>query len=470
MLPATRANLLRIEACLPFTPGRGVGTTTILPTPTDNLITVSVPISAAGNGIATITVQSRGYNGSGFLPAQSGQAGLTQGNATIIPFQPATPLIMFGVDNGGSICNTGPSIGSPQTVVVGQQIAFTGCIPSIPQGATIASMSWSPFLPQGSAVGGYNVMPDNSSAAIVLLSVANCGLAPYCDFPAFYWVDQAPAGSPRQFTFSYTLSNGKSASAVASFVVNGPAAPNIVANIGSMQAIPNDPSEAGAPGLRLNGAALPGGGTVGILFTTLADVVNGNAGTHSWVQLIQSDQVQVLNPAAAGNGKGGVQTCISFQGPGLDNNSPYPARSIATPYDTATDSPDVPLIATYAEEQRLFSAKMYLMWDPTLPGPGQAACTAASDLYNPTTNSKTIAASTCTGSIPIPLASVAWTAAGDAINTVQIQPAPNGTTFTIACGPGTAQQPCAVVVPNTPPAQSFPIWNTLYSNIRFNCM
>jgi hypothetical protein len=336
-------------------------------------------------------------------------------------------------------------------------------------------MSWSPLLPQGSAVGGYNVAPDNSSGTVVPLSVAICGLTSYCDFPAFYWVDQAPAASPRQFTFSYTLSNGKSASAVASFVVNGPAAPNIVANIGSMQALPVDPSELNAPGLRLNGPRLPNGQTVGVIFTTQADVVNGNAGTHSWVQLIQSDHVQVLNPAAAGNGKGGVQTCLNFQGPGVDNNYPYPTFTNTTPYDTAVDSPDVPLIATYAEEQRLFSATMYLMWDPTLPGPGQAACSAASDPITNAAGAHTPVRSTCTGSIPIPLASVAWTAAGDAINTLQTQPPPpgtafaTGTTFTNACGPGTAQQPCAVVVPNTPPAQSFPVWNVLYANVVFKC-
>jgi len=239
-----------------------------------------------------------------------------------------------------------------------------------------------------------------------------------------------------------------------------------VSSNGSVQIIAIDPGVNNRPGLRLSGVPLtiPGFGPklLGITFQTGAEQVNGvmGSGTHSWVQVISSDYLQIRNPSVSGNAKGGVQTCINLVGPLLDTNYPYGSRSLATQYSTAVDSPDISLPAAWAEEQRLFRATMYLTWDPTLPGPGQQACSAAFSVYSDATNQTTSQASTCTGSIPIPLASVSWTAAGDAINTLQNQAA-NGTTFVLNGGPAT-NAGCVVAKPNTDPNASFPTWGNLY--------
>jgi hypothetical protein len=434
----------------------------------DGSISTLVTIAAGSpGGTATVTVTASGD------PACGGGSCFTQVNgqhpttSATVPVRPAptlpVPTIVWG--QGVAACQN--PTGVPSTVVVGQQIVFTACVPSSVPLNMIASMSWSPVLPQGSAVGGYQVAADLSKGTVVGLSAAECGSAAYCDYPMFYWVDQ---GAERTFTFTYTLSDGGFAKAPVTFAVSGPEAPAITANIGSVQVVNNDPGVPSGLALRLVGvqlAGLPGSGSFGATFQTAAETVNGiaGAGTHSWVQVVSGDHLQVLNPAAGGNGKGGVQTCVDLHGQLLDTHYPYPTRSIATPYDTATDSPDLALVPALAEEQRLFSATMYLMWDPTLPGPGQSSCSAASSTYDAGTGQVTSLASTCTGSIPVPLASVAWTAYGDAINTKQGQP--NGTTFVRQCGPATMGQ-CAAVVPGTDPKLSFPTWGQLYHPVP-NC-
>ena len=50
-------------------------------------------------------------------------------------------------------------------------------------------------------------------------------------------------------------------------------------------------------------------------------------------------------------------------------------RWIIPESDQVLDSGD-----TVGEAAEIFGAQMYLMWDPTLPGPGQTGCAAATSV------------------------------------------------------------------------------------------
>jgi hypothetical protein len=264
---------------------------------------------------------------------------------------------------------------------------------------------------------------------VTLVSNAVCGLAANCDYPQFFWVD---AGQQRQFTFKYTLTNGLWGQATATFNVYGPLAPNIVAQVGWADAAVDKRN-----GLGLYLLGLPFQGLqAGIILTTNAPPALGNKGAYSWVQIITENQVQVRTAAGPGN-------CVSpVVYPALDTGYPYGTAgvslfSILAPNDTATDNPGSSLLAGWGESQRVFSATMYLMWNPA-----------------------------SAGSIPVPVASIPWQFTGDAINT--LAQTGNGTTWTVPCGPGAAGR-CAAVAAGTPPLQSFPLWETAYTNQKWNC-
>jgi hypothetical protein len=251
----------------------------------------------------------------------------------------------------------------------------------------------------------------------VITPVGNavCGVGTYCDYPPFYWVD---AGQERQFTFTYTLTNGLYSSATVTFNVYGPLAPGFTAQVGSAVGAINKDTH--LPGLYLLGLPFQGR-QAGIIFTANALPALGDQGAYSWVQIVISDQVWIIKAA-------GQEECTAPTAyPALDTTYPYSnVFSVSRPNDTATDSPASPLRDSWGESQRSFSAVMYLMWDPVLPA-----------------------------SIPAPLASMPWQFTGDAINTLVTTG--NGTTWTVPCGPGTAGQ-CAEVAAGAPPGQSFPTW------------
>jgi len=431
----------------------------------DTQISATVTISAsAPQQNVTITVTSNGYNGSGFLAAQGAQTGLTQGNAVVIPLPVVTPQIMLGPDASGTICTTGTNVaGSTQGVVVGQQVAFTGCIPSTPPGTTIASMSWSPTVPQGTAVGGYNVAADNSSASIVPLSLLSCGITTYCDFPKFYWVDQ---GVARQFTFSYTISTGQSASAMVAFNVAGPTATG--AGGAFFTATPVGPAsiKPGATQSLVLGANYAPYLTAGIQFSASATSTGLAVGTNAsfvWVQLITKAQ---KNEGTSG----GARVCVPngfAQGqpnntlPELDAYYPYPINPANS--SSTNDSPGAALSSTAGALYELatyFKATMFLLWDPALPSGCMPALTDG-------TNNNVSTSSTCAQSIPVPLASAGWSFAADAINTLITQPAglpDNATTWILGCDGQAQAGACVASVPSHDPNESFPVWYAISAN------
>jgi hypothetical protein len=301
--------------------------TALCAAPSDTLITASVTTTTNyAQGAVNVSVTSQGYTGfgSGFLSVPGDSSSSNSETVEVAPDALPAPQIMLGTDQSGTLCATGTNVvGTPQaaqSVVVGQQIAFTGCPPSPPPGGTLATMSWSPAVPQRTAIGGYNVAAGGTSAAIVPLSPVSCGIT-HCDFPAFYWVDQ---GASRQFTFSYTLSTGAGASATISFNVAGPTATGAGGTF--FTATPNAPASINpttTPRL-----ALGIGNSHGIDFSataTFAGVAAGANASFIWVQLRTMDQINEGTSV-------GTRTCVpNGFAPGQPNNT-LPELDVVYPY------------------------------------------------------------------------------------------------------------------------------------------
>ena len=189
------------------------------------MATVTIDANTPTNSQETITVMAGGQNPSGFLPVATGSDPNQQATAQATVIQAPKPTIVWG--QGQSACQSATQV--PATVVAGQQIAFTACIPQLPAGAQVQSESWTPSAPQGTAVAGYSITYDGNnvatSAQVQTISATTCGTGAFCTYSPFYWVD---SGNSRQISFSYTLTNGSSNSASVSFNVDGPTGLNVV--------------------------------------------------------------------------------------------------------------------------------------------------------------------------------------------------------------------------------------------------
>jgi len=339
-----------------------------------------------------------------------------------------------------------------------------------PGGYTISNQSWT--QPPGSAIGGYNASggKGTSIGAIVPLPALNGSSL------TFYWVDP---GNPRQMTYEYTMSNGQSASTAVTFNVLGPTNPGIVANIGSVEALPLDNNNVvdlnggGMPAQELTGLTQFGqAGAFGVGFigsATLPPALppatpGSSPGSYSWVQLLSRYQYRILwgSAAAFPASKTGRSLCgTAYAQPVLDTQYPYASflQQASVPHDTVFDGPVIPLTSPGtnvqdAEANVVFSATMFLMWTPAVAN-----------------------------SIPVPLASVNWSFGGDAVNTMTshsatwvggAQPVQLNTNFLSAPCSSTSeavQQPCAVIVPGTSPANfGYPVWNANFIDTpSFNC-
>jgi hypothetical protein len=258
-----------------------------------------------------------------------------------------TVAIQFG---GQTINNT------TQSAAVGQQIALTAKY-SLPAGVSATSQSWSVG---GTTVGGYNASSTSGATIPTNFSGQNT---------TFYWI---AGGSPINVTFTVKLSGGSQSSATASATFNVAAPTGVGVSIPTMGNV----VISSAPAMQLGGTK----SNVGIGFGASATPPPGTSNNFTWVQLINSDAIQ-LTPS---NGNP-VLNCVPQT---LPIASTYPALDTEYPYSTSSstnDNPAIGLQTTYKEESRTFSATMYLMWSPGL-----------------------------SGSIPVPLGYVAWQFAGDA--------------------------------------------------------
>jgi hypothetical protein len=414
----------------------GAGVTISTPTnssPTQLTATVSVAPNAP-NETVTISVQPN-YGGSNFTcNCQSGQS--PDGTATA-QVQAVTPIpqIMF---NGQNIS------GTTQPVMAGQQIALS--VPT-PSGYNIQSRSWS-FSNQSAITGGFV----NGAGTPGTQPSASAGGSEAAD-PSlnqnsltFYWVN--PGDNGETVTYTYTLNNGQSASATASFNIGGPTGnllPNAFVQTDDTATALISPLNNPATLTMMNA---PGKPNVGIWFNDNATLPTKNGtpvGVFIWVQFLNSVNYSQLGPTG--------YTPPTNLTAGLDGIYPYPSLSTTTTSDTPSRSD---LLAGLGEVGEAFDATMYVLWDPALP----AGCAPAST--NTTKPPYTSSASTCT-SIPIPLASVHWTWSACAINQLtapaagHLPPAPS---WVEHCGPGHAN----AAVPS-----GYPEWNKCDTSANADC-
>ena len=338
--------------------------------------TVSIA-SNAPNQTAPVQVQSQGYCGSGFVPA-NGNSSIAASSAQVVAAPgPPPSIFLYGTTN---ITN------QTTTMYSGQQIALSATV-NLPQGVTISSQQWS--MPQGTAIGGYT----NASGATPCLLATNCPQpdksgGQVLSAPSntgssytFYWVD---AGSSRLITYTYTASNGATNSATTTFDVNGPTGAAVDAPTGLVALLPGSP-----PTMAFGGSPQ----NLGVQFTVSATPPSGNSDTYSWAQLISKNSFALQTNT-------GPLYCHSQNfdvdpNPALDNVYPYAISNYTD------DNPSNGLRSDFGEVARSFSAAMYALWTPS------------ADTRCPSANACTIA---------IPLGYVSWHFTGDAINTLQTQP------------------------------------------------
>jgi hypothetical protein len=388
---------------------------------TDTQITANVTVAAdAPNGNATVQVTSTGFGGgNGFYPGSSGNSPSNSSTAANVAAVTPPPQIIF---NGGNIS------GSTQSVVAGQQIVLSVATPS---GYSIQSQSWS-FSNQSAISGGFVNTVGSGAPSATSGGQEAADPALNQNTLTFYWVN--PQDNGETVTCTYTLNNGQSAGATATFNIGGPTGnllltPNMITGTGS-----SDTGVQVLAGPKLSTTGIPlGTSQVGITFNSNATPPSGNNQSFTWIQIIGGVQNQYINST-------GQFATPSSPETGIDNTYPYANAS-----STATnDTPSSALPSIYGEGWESFTATMFLMWDPALPN----GCTPAST--NPITLQST--ASTCT-SIPIPLSSVTWHWSGCAINTLANQT--NGTTWSLSTGSG-----CPVQTLGTVQSAGFPTWTS----------
>jgi|GEM_PF-3040341 len=324
-------------------------------------------LSTASAGTQTITVNN----------------GFGSGSATVTVIAPPT----INGPNGSISPRT------PTSVYAGQRVSLSVAAPS---GLSIQSQTWS-FGNSADAVGGFNASTSSGSVSSVT-TTSNSNLVFYFIIP----------GKTETVTVNVTYSNGKQASATATFNVGGPTGNLLNAWMASNNQALQITTE---PALSLTGSSYTenDGGNLGMVFQANSGQ-SFSSGSWVWVQLINSNQEKTIDSSGSWDCPADPKSQS-----GLDTTYPY---SSGVSY--MNDSPPSSMTG-YAEYQRSFSATMYLMWDPQLPS-----------------------------SIPVPLESVSWGFSGCAINT--LLPQNNGTTWTLQCG---------LAAPSTPQPSGYPEWQQL---------
>lgn len=380
---------------------------------------------------------------------------------TLDPFQAPVPVILDGTfsDNSEN-CSAANTIADPvngdntQMVWVGQLIQFTGCIPSsvtsLSPLLSITSSSWTVISSPGSnfqndAVAGLslggNVVNNTTggtnvpqSGGYIPFTATNCEADAYCDFNTLYYV----MSGQYVFQYSYSLSNGTNASATVTYYASGPTANSnsLCSSTQTICAYADNP----AAEIKFSGSTAMLNMS-GINFTVSTVNPDGypttNPSAFIWVQILTPgiDKARTASGIVPYNCVPipNVSICTT----GLDNTYPY-AISTDSLVDRQTgDAPGIGLSQTEGEAYELFQAQMYLLWDPSLGSSGEVVpgCSASS-VWNDAGTVITSTSSTCAGSIPVPLGSIAWGYCGDAINTLTTQQtSPTGVTtgFVINC-------------------------------------
>ena len=417
--------------------GTGV-TGSSISTASDTQIQASVTIDAsAPSGSATIKVTSNGYGGSGFISTNPGQSNNNTANANIESIPAPVPEIHLEADTQHQgDCTAGTNIaGNSTTVLAGQQIVLAGCVPNLPAGVSVntQSQTWS-VQNQVDITGGYcapNAFQKCGTAGEELADPTMSGV----NGLTFYWVNP---GTTEAVTFQYTLSNGKTASATASFTINGPTGVSVsnYAAAGGFSPVAVYFDTLTSPGAGQLGLGYGGMNTsqYGIVLQVAPlNVTSGQSGTganstYTWVQLLTNNKIRLRGETSNTNCASG-QTCTCYPKGGLpataelDDTYPYSNTNSADP-NPFNDAPATPLYDS--EVAQVFAARTYLMWDPALPSGCHPANTDRAGISTP---------SDCSRSIPIPLGSINWNWSGNVLRLGITQPAPNNTDYKLCCGP-----------------------------------
>ncbi|WP_263416482.1 hypothetical protein [Terriglobus albidus] len=367
-----------------------------------------------------------GYSGSNYICGNCNGGSGTGSSAVSVEAATPIPQITF---NGANIS------GTTQAVWAGQKIALS--VPT-PNGYNIQSQSWS-FSNQSAITGGFTNQAGSDQPS------ASGGGQEAADPPlnqnalTFYWVN--PGDNGETVTYTYTLDNGQSANATATFNISGPTGnllPNAFAQSNITGTSLANPQAQVATMAMANSPAKPG---VGVFINDNAQPVSdgtqcpahpgaapaAGCGQFIWVQIlnsvIRSQIIPVGEPFDPNNASNQLDGTYPYAS-GINPNGTYSSNA-------TWDSPGRGLLHSWGEAAEPFRATMYVLWDPALP----AGCIPAwvdttIDPYKPH------ASQGCT-SIPIPLGSVQWSWSACAINA--LAPAPGGGTtpsWFLQCGTG----------------------------------
>lgn len=297
--------------------------------------------------------------------------------------------------------------GTTQNVVVGERINLS--LETNPEGETPTSIQWS--------IGGNrvaNYVANNTSGTVTLLQNLTASTLTY------YWVT---SGQQIEVSLTATIF-GTSVTRYAYFNVTKPEpnAPSVTLPTNGQLHISNIGDCSGnTPGPNMVFGSISGpnpgctySGLAGIAFTP--PTTSTPTGSFFFVQLVTGDTV-VYSHASA------TLTCTATNTPGLDGQYPYQGKI----GQLVNDAPYHPLPITYTNSSRNFAATMYLMWQ-----------------------------SNTSGSIPVPMGSVAWGFSGSTIQTNGTWSAPSGSgsnqPFVAASGTG-----------------SFPTWTGTVVTPNNNC-
>ncbi|MGD0548875.1 MAG: hypothetical protein ABR991_13825, partial [Terracidiphilus sp.] len=246
---------------------------------------IAVPANSA-SGDATVTITSTGFSGNGFYAGNGGSPTTSSTTPQVVAVTPP-PQIIF---NGNNIS------GTTQAVVAGQQIALTVTAPAP---YAIQNQTWS-FSNQAAITGGF--VDGNGDAGTQPSASAGGSEAsdPSLNQNAltFYWVN--PGDNGETVTCNYTLNNGQSASATATFNIGGPTgnlllSPNMITGTGN--------NDIGVQVLASSNLSTTGitvttpqnvKGQVGIDFKTSATPPVGYNQSFTWVQVLGGVQAQSL--------------------------------------------------------------------------------------------------------------------------------------------------------------------------------
>ena len=271
----------------------------------------------------------------------SADSGTAQSNwwpiSVASPAAPA-PKIMF---------NGSDATGTTQSVAVGQQIALSASIPSLPACTSVASQTWS--TPPGTAVGGYTA--NSSSGVVTSISTVNTNAQSY----TFYWVDN---GSTRKMTYHYTLNTGAtSPTATVTFNVVGPTSPTVAVAVPGRTVISNLTDSNNKPLKVLSFGTLEGTFPTAVDASVEGITFDGSANEPSGYSNAKFQWVQIVNSSTSKFIAGTTTTCPAS---GLDNQYPY-SKLTGT-----SDAPGFGLASGNTEQTITTSYTMYFMWNSGL--------------------------------------------------------------------------------------------------------